>query len=280
MLSYRHGFHAGNHADVLKHFVLYAVLNYYNQKDKPYWYIDTHSGAGLYDINHEFAEKTGEYHEGIGLLQEKYDVLPLVLQEYLDFIQQFQQEKKLYPGSPVIAQKLVRSIDRIRLFELHPTDSVHLIENFKGQRVKYQITKGDGFQGLIGLLPPSTRRAVTLIDPPYEEKSDYQTVINTLEEAHKRFSTGCYMLWYPLLMRDESLSLARKLQNIFGDNYLNVTLSVYQPTDELFGMFGSGLFIINPPFVLKAELEKIMPTLVRLLAQNDGANFKIESNIK
>ncbi len=279
MLSYRHGFHAGNHADVLKHYVLFSVLNYYNEKDKPYWYIDTHSGAGLYDINHEFAEKTGEYYEGIGLLQKSKN-LPKELLEFLEFLVQFQINQKLYPGSPVIAQKIVRTSDRIKLFELHPTDSEYLINNFKGQGVKYQIQKSDGFQGLISLLPPSSRRAVVLIDPPYEDKSDYRTVLNTLKEAHKRFSTGCYMVWYPLLMRDESLSLPGKLQRAFGDNFLNVTLSVYEPSQEQFGMFGSGLFIVNPPYRLKSELERIMPILVDILGQDNGAKYTLESSQK
>lgn len=277
MLSYRHGFHAGNHADVLKHFILFSVLNYYNQKDKPYWYIDTHAGAGLYDINHEFSEKTGEYHEGIGLLQKEKN-LSAELFEFLEFLVQFQMDQKLYPGSPVIAQKLIRPSDRIKLFELHPTDHEHLINNFKGQRVKYQISQNDGFQGLIGLLPPSTRRAVVLIDPPYEDKSDYKTVINALKEAHQRFSTGCYMVWYPLLPRAESLTLPTKLKKAFNHNYLNVTLSVNSPRQESFGMFGSGMFIINPPYILKSLLEKVMPRLTEILAQDKDANYTIENS--
>ncbi len=280
MLSYRHGFHAGNHADVLKHYVLFSILNYYNEKDKPYWYVDTHSGAGLYDINSEFSEKTGEYHEGIGLLQKQKD-LPKELFEFLEFLVQFQMDKKLYPGSPVIAQKLVRSVDRVKLFELHPADNEHLINNFKGQGVKYQVQQSDGFQGLISLLPPSTRRAVVLIDPPYEDKSDYKTVINTLQEAHKRFATGTYMIWYPLLPRDESLNLPNKLGKTFkNDNFLNVTLSVYEGKNDDFGMYGSGLFILNPPYTLEKELEKLMPILVKALAQGDDANYTLESSAK
>lgn len=280
MLSYRHGFHAGNHADVLKHYVLFSVLNYYNEKDKPYWYIDTHSGAGLYDINSEFSEKTGEYHEGIGLLQKEKN-LPKELFNFLEFLVQFQIDKKLYPGSPVIAQKLVRTVDRVKLFELHPADSEHLINNFKGQGVKYQVQKSDGFQGLIGLLPPSTRRAVILIDPPYEDKSDYKTVLNTLQEAHKRFATGTYMVWYPLLPRDESLNLPNKLGKAFkNDNFLNVTLSVYEGQHDEFGMYGSGLFILNPPYTLEKELEKLMPVLVKTLGQGEGANYTLESSAK
>lgn len=279
MLSYRHGFHAGNHADVLKHYVLFSILNYYNEKNKPYWYIDTHSGAGLYDINHEFAEKTREYHEGIGLLQKSKN-LPKELLNFLEFLVQFQINKKLYPGSPVIAQKLVRGTDRVKLFELHPADSESLINNFKGQGVKYQVQKSDGFQGLISLLPPSSRRAVVLMDPPYEDKSDYKTVVNTLKEAHKRFATGCYIIWYPLLLKDESLSLPTKLKKAFGDDYLNVSLSVYEPNGEKFGMFGSGLFVINPPYTLKSELESIMPTLVQVLGQDSKAKFTLEFSKK
>ncbi|MBS7816221.1 23S rRNA (adenine(2030)-N(6))-methyltransferase RlmJ [Wohlfahrtiimonas chitiniclastica] len=279
MLSYRHGFHAGNHADALKHFVLFSVLNYYNQKDKPYWYIDTHSGAGLYDTHHPFAEKTGEYEAGIGTLQQADD-LPKALDDFLLFINQFQTGKKrFYPGSPVIAQKLVRSTDRMKLFELHPTDSEILINNMKGQGVKYQVSITDGFKGLIGLLPPSSRRAVVLIDPPYEDKKDYQTVIKTLQEAHERFSTGCYMVWYPLLPRNESLNLPNKLERLFKDNYLNVTLSVTEPEGDQFGMFGSGMFIVNPPYTLKKELESVLPALVKHLGIDRGATSTLDYKI-
>ncbi len=280
MLSYRHGFHAGNFADVIKHYILFYTLNYYNQKVKPYWYIDTHSGAGLYNIEDAFAIKTGEYQKGIArLLGQSFRSESL--NQFTRFIEDFQKHHpNLYLGSPLFAKMLLRETDRIKLFELHPTDYEHLRENFRGSRIPYQIEKTDGFKGLIGLLPPSSRRAVVLIDPPYEEKSDYQTVINTLEDAIKRFSTGCYILWYPLLDREESLTLQEKLTSAFPENFLNASLMVYEPNEQTQGMFGSGIFIINPPYSLAEDLKETLPELTKILAQDTSADYSLTVNIK
>lgn len=198
MLSYRHAFHTGNHADMLKHFTLFLVLEYFNRKDKPYWYIDTHSGAGLYDLSGDEAQKVGEYKQGIALL-EQADKLPAELAEFVSRLKQILPQDNLYCGSPWLAQALTRDSDKMRLFELHPADFVHLQNNMREVRParKVQVSQADGYQGLISLLPPPPRRAAVLIDPPYEEKQDYRRVVQVLKDALKRFETGC--TWFGIL---------------------------------------------------------------------------------
>lgn len=275
MLSYRHAFHAGNHADILKHLTLFLVLNYFNQKDKPYWYIDTHAGAGVYDLGSNYAQKTTEYLGGIAKLQtQKY--FPKELAAFIQMMETFQSthgESMLYPGSPVIAATLLRNADKLRLFELHPTDSVHLIDHFRSFGRECQIQVKDGFAGLMSLLPPPTRRAVILIDPSYEEKQDYRRVIEILKEALKRFATGTFMLWYPCLSRQESQKLPAQLQKILPENYLQAELHVQAAKANEVGMTGSGMFVINPPYTLKNELVAALPFLVDTLGQDQGAKF-------
>ncbi|MBP6117408.1 MAG: 23S rRNA (adenine(2030)-N(6))-methyltransferase RlmJ [Neisseriaceae bacterium] len=278
MLSYRHAFHAGNHADVLKHLCLKLVLDYFNQKDKPYWYIDTHAGAGLYDLESAYAQKTGEHIEGISLLQQAPH-LPPELSAFMALIASFQTEHPCYPGSPLVANALLRGDDKLRLFELHPTDSQHLLANFRGAGRRTQVKIEDGFKGLISQLPPPTRRAAVLIDPPYEQKQDYQLVVDTLKEALKRFASGCYMVWYPCLSRAESKKLPEALKKLSPEQYLQVELHVSSPNMDGFGMFGSGMLIINPPYQLKQQLQLIMPKLTELLAQNSGAKYVLQAQI-
>ena len=214
MLSYRHAFHAGNHADVLKHFLLYCVLDYYNQKDKPYWYIDTHSGAGVYDLQGSEAQKVGEFADGIGRLVQA--ALPDTLASFVQHLRGCLPSSNLYAGSPWLAQSLLREADKLRLFELHPADFQHLQHNMREAKLGRRgiLKQEDGFAGLIALLPPVTRRAVVLIDPPYEQKQDYAQVVHTLKDALKRFEQGCYMVWYPCLSRPESLQLPEKLKKL------------------------------------------------------------------
>ena len=281
MLSYRHAFHAGNHADMLKHFILYLTLDYFNRKDKPYWYIDTHSGAGLYDLSGAEAQKVGEYRQGIALLQNT-QVLPETLQDFLGRLKQILPQDNLYCGSPWLAQAMLRNGDKLRLFELHPADFGHLQNNMQEARLDRRgiVSQTDGYQGLIALLPPPTRRAVVLIDPPYEEKQDYARVANTLKEAQKRFAQGCYLVWYPCLSREESRKLPEQLKKLAPDNYLQAELHVHSPRADGFGMHGSGMFVINPPYLLAETLQTTLPALVQTLAQDSGARFVLDYQIK
>ena len=277
MLSYRHAFHAGNHADMLKHFVLWLVLDYFNRKDKPYWYIDTHAGAGLYDLSGGEAQKVGEYRDGIARLTAA-EKLPDTLSAFRARLQAMLPQAGLYCGSPWLAQAETRETDKLRLFELHPADYRHLQNNMETAGLKRRgiIRQEDGFQGLIALLPPPTRRAVVLIDPPYEQKQDYARVVHTLKEARKRFEQGCYLVWYPCLSREESRKLPEQLQKLSPDNFVQAELYVKQPAKDGFGMHGSGMLVINPPYLLAEQLRDSLPVLTKLLAQDAGARFVLE----
>src|SRR5471030_2859410 len=292
MLIYRHGFHAGNHADVLKHFVTIQLMQYLNQKDTAYSYIDTHSGAGVYALDGTFASKNAEYDTGIGPLWERTD-MPAALKEYVDLVRAMNPSGKMryYPGSPYVADQVAREQDRLRLFELHPADSKLLVDNFRkleehaaqqgirpstrGKRVL--ITRGDGFQALKALLPPPSRRALVLIDPPYEDKMDYRKVKDTLADALVRFPSGIYAVWYPVLQRMESRQFADKLKQLPATEWLHVTLTVNTPSPDGFGLHSSGMFILNPPYTLEPMLREVMPYLVKVLGRDDGAKFVLET---
>jgi len=290
MLSYRHAFHAGNHADVLKHFITIQLIDYMGQKEAPYMYIDTHAGAGLYALDTGYAAKNAEYETGIAKLWERSD-LPREIKEYVALIKSLNPSGKLryYPGSPFCAEPKLRLDDRLRLFELHPSDVKILQENVKkreahlaeqGQKARgkrIMIMAGDGFEGLKALLPPQQRRALVLIDPPYEDKRDYKKVKDTLADALQRFPSGTYAIWYPVLQRQESREFARKLSQLPSESWLNVTLSVSQAMPDGFGLHSSGMFIVNPPWVLEAMLKEVMPYLVKVLGSDSEAKFTIET---
>lgn len=279
MLSYRHAFHAGNHADVLKHYVLHAVLAYFNQKDKPYWVIDTHAGAGMYQLNSEFASKNAEFSTGIARVLNATN-RPASVDDYVQTIMSFNQQASLlaYPGSPMIAAHQVRTGDKLRLFELHPSDFKLLSENIPPSR-QTQVEMLDGFKGIKACLPPPTKRAVVLIDPPYEVKDDYQHVVHCIQDSLKRFSTGTYLIWYPLLQRTEPELMVQQLHALGIQNWLDVRLTVQQPSAEGYGMHGSGMFVINPPWTLPALLNESLPWLTQQLALDDGAHFSVDSHI-
>ena len=283
MLSYRHAFHAGNHADVLKHFIEVQLLRYLDKKDKPYWVIDTHAGAGCYSLDTGYATQNAEYDSGIARLWQRDD-LPAPLQEYVGLVKRFNPDGRLslYPGSPLIALEMIRSQDRLRLFELHPSDYEILQENFASHGNRVLILKADGFSALKALLPPPPRRALILIDPPYEDKQDYQRVVTALGEGLKRFSNGIYAVWYPQLQSSYARELPQQLKQLPVKSWLHVALSIQAPSAEGFGMHGSGMFILNPPWTLHDELKIVMPYLVKVLGQDSGAGFELtfkENNI-
>ena len=212
MLSYRHGFHAGNHADVLKHVVLVQLLRQLTKKDKPLWVIDTHAGAGSYSLEQGFAAKKSEFADGIGRLWTRRD-LPPALADYVDQVRAVNPDGALrvYPGSPQIALQVTRAQDRLRLFELHGTESRALQEHFAGAGRRVAVVAGDGFKGLKAVLPPPSRRGLVLIDPSYEVAEDYRAVRAAMRDALERFATGTYAVWYPQLQRRESESLPARI---------------------------------------------------------------------
>lgn len=278
MLSYRHGFHAGNHADVLKHWVVCLISDYMGQKDKPYWYIDTHAASGGYSLSSADAQKTGESDTGIKKLW-KQDT-PEVLHGYLSQVKRFNTSGDLeaYPGSPWFAHQYMREQDKARFFELHPQDFASLKQIF-GKDKAIKVAKEDGLAGLKALLPPPTKRAFTVIDPPYELPKEYDEIPKVVEASYKRFSTGVYMIWYPLINRNSkqksSERMVEKLKRLKVSSAMDIRLWVSGDNEES-GMYGSGLYVINPPWTLKEQLEKGLPYLVKCLGQPAGAGYKVE----
>lgn len=283
MLSYRHVFHAGNHADVLKHSVLLAVLDYFNQKDKPYWLIDTHAGAGGYRLDAGRATTHAEYADGVGRLWNRTD-LPQLLARYVEAVRIDNPDGKIkrYPGSPLLALRAMRPADKLRLFELHPADVKLLAQNIAAAAPDAQkrvaIKQEDGFTGMKALLPPPSRRGLVLIDPAYEDKRDYLQVVTAIKEGLQRFATGTFMVWYPLLQKNESITLAGKLKKI-APEWLNATLTVQAPAADGMGMHGSGVFLVNPPWTLAAELKDTLPWLAETLAiEAAGAGWTVQDS--
>lgn len=310
MFSYRHGFHAGNHADVLKHITQIAILQYLTQKDSPLTVIDTHAGAGLYRLDGDYAHTSGEAADGIlRLLKQKTE--DPTINAYRALIAGFNsgntlaQDTKIYPGSPFITHKLLRFDDRLRLFELHPNDHRSLEGNVEQLRANRQIAvkREDGFEALKSLLPPpksatGSRRALVLIDPSYEIKSDYAKVELHIQDCLKRFATGCYAVWYPIIPRQEAHGLPRRLKTIAsqaGKPFLHATLNIGGGALDMDavgtfaahktrvgagsvnrGLTASGMCIINPPHTLKDTLEAALPELVRYLGRGKGQGFTVE----
>lgn len=276
MLAYRHAFHAGNHADVLKHTVLTLVLRYMNQKDKPYRLVDTHAGAGGYSLEGRFAQKKGEFEQGILRLWDRDDLPPAVA-DYVQLVRQFNPDGMLeqYPGSPAFAQMLLRAQDQLRMFELHPTDH-RILQSYIGEVPGATVYDTDGFDGLKGQVPPSSRRGVVLMDPSYEGHKDYGKVISALREAIARFAEGVYLVWYPQVSKLEAAQLPKRLEALAPKGWLHARLTVQQPDQQGFGLAGSGMFVINPPFTLHDELLTVLPYLTDVLGQYDGANYLLE----
>jgi len=283
VLSYRHGFHAGNHADVLKHSVLVFLLDYLSRKNKPWQFVDTHAGAARYDLDSEWARKNAEHESGIATLWPCADLPPL-LAAYVAHVRRLNPDGTLrsYPGSPQLALQCARREDRLRLFELHPNESEVLRSHLADAGSRVQIKAQDGYAGLASVLPPPTRRGLILIDPSYEEKSDYVRVVTVLEEALKRFATGIYMVWYPLLQRLEARRFAASLERMAkaaGIDWLNASLCVHAPSPDGFGMHGSGVFIVNPPWTLPDALQPALAFLESALRQDNAATSSLHWQI-
>jgi 23S rRNA (adenine2030-N6)-methyltransferase len=302
MLAYRHAFHAGNHADVLKHCVLTAVLRYMNSKPKAYRLIDTHAGAGGYSLQGQYARKKGEFEQGIARLMaherpqaadvrqrspEKIEksggaafsevALPPAIADYVDLVRQFNPNGRLeqYPGSPAIARMLLRPGDQHRLFEIHPTDH-RILQSYLKDMKGVEVMDVDGFDGLKGQVPPSTRRAVILMDPSYEGRADYGKVVLSLRDALTRFAEGVYVIWYPQVNKLEAAQLPKRLIALAPKGWLHVRMTVQPSSEPGFGLAGSGVFVINPPYTLHEQLQASLPFLVKTLGQYAGAHYEIE----
>lgn len=276
MLSYRHAFHAGNHADILKHATLSQILLYLEKKDKPFTYIDTHAGAGRYDLTDERAEKTGETKEGIGKLYDRTDV-PDFFVPYIEMCKQARDRDRTYPGSPEIAKRLCRETDSIILMELHPSEIENLRANMGGDK-RIHMHHRDGFAGLSAICPPDPKRGVALIDPSYELAEDYPKAAQALIDAHRRWPVGTLVLWYPVVerRRAELTSLKDSLQVSGIHEILSAELLVDESNEEGFGLAGSGLLMIQPPWGIAERLAEALPWLAEVLGKNGAGSAKIE----
>ncbi|MCZ4059887.1 23S rRNA (adenine(2030)-N(6))-methyltransferase RlmJ [Pantoea sp. LMR881] len=274
MLSYRHSFHAGNHADVLKHTVQSLIITALKEKEKPFFYLDTHAGAGRYQLSGEHAERTGEYLEGIARIWQQPDA-PELLHPYFDAIHALNRNNTLryYPGSPLIARHLLREDDKLQLTELHSSDYPLLRNEFSKDK-RARVDRADGYQQLKAKLPPPSRRGLILIDPPYEMKSDYQAVVKGIQEGHKRFSTGVFALWYPVVLRQQIKHMLRDLEATGIRNILQIELATRPDSDQR-GMTASGMIVINPPWKLAQQMETLLPWLHQKLVPAGTGHFSV-----
>jgi 23S rRNA (adenine2030-N6)-methyltransferase len=304
MFSYRHAFHAGNHADVLKHTVLIATLRHLTQKDTALTVVDTHAGAGLYRLDGDYAGTSGEAADGVlklfaalkpgGKAKPTIPDIAPALQDYLDLVAGFNSSSqlKIYPGSPFIIQRLLReeARDKLKLFELHPTDIKSLVANVAQLQAGRQVAvaREDGFEGLKAFLPPPARRALVLIDPSYEIKTDYQKVTASIQDSLKRFVTGTYAVWYPVIPRPEAHEVPRRLKTLAtqaGRPWLHATLNIGQAEERNVpgepergqGLTASGIFVINPPHTLKAALQLALPQMLQVLGRGRGQGQALEA---
>jgi 23S rRNA (adenine2030-N6)-methyltransferase len=285
MLAYRHGFHAGNHADVLKHVVLGEVLAHFNQKPKGWRYIDTHAGAGGYALDGEFAQKKQEYESGIGRIWGWAEAPPAVAR-YVQTVRAFNaggRALRQLPGSPAIAHAWARPQDELRLIERHPTEH-KILHSYLGHESGVSTLLGDGFAQLKTLLPPPTRRGVLLIDPPYELKTDYVKTLAAVREALERFAQAVVIVWLPQVQLVEAAAMPKRLkaacEEIAPKGWLHARLSVAAPRPDGLGLLGSHVFVANPPHGLHESLQAALPALSARLAQFEGASYLVEQQAR
>ncbi|MCF3935812.1 23S rRNA (adenine(2030)-N(6))-methyltransferase RlmJ [Acuticoccus sp. M5D2P5] len=276
-MNYRHIYHAGNFADILKHAILVRLITYLKRKDKAFRVIDTHAGIGLYDLSSDEAQKTGEWREGIGRLMEAPmgDEERALLAPYLDVVAGFNEGGRLerYPGSPLLVRALLRKQDRLSAIELHPDDYRELAGRFAGDH-QVRVTMLDGWLALGGHLPPKERRGIILVDPPFEAPGEYERMVEGLGAAYRRFAGGIYALWYPLKMGAPIGRFHANLAALGIPRMLVAELSVTGGGAEA-GLSGSGLVIVNPPYTLVDELEILLPRLCAILRQSEGASWRV-----
>ncbi|MDA1063707.1 MAG: 23S rRNA (adenine(2030)-N(6))-methyltransferase RlmJ [Proteobacteria bacterium] len=275
MLSYRHAYHAGNFADVMKHVVLTSILRYLTRKDAALCYLDTHAGAGGYDLRSDHTQKTGESGLGIAKIFDVRDA-PAAVVDYLELVRRFNPTGDLsrYPGSPWFASEVLRRQDRLVLCELHTSDFPPLEQLFEKDKRVYCHAE-DGYRFSLGLIPPIERRGLVLIDPAYELQDEYATAFTTLAKLQRQFAGGTFALWYPILDESQSHTFRQQFKDSPMRDVLHIALRI---TDRksLPGMYGSGMIVVNPPWTLRAEMESALPWLASKLGLNRGATSVLE----
>ena len=281
-MNYRHAYHAGNFADVVKHAAVTRLVEYLKLKDKAFRVIDTHAGIGLYDLSSQAAQKTGEWHGGIGRLLEAK--LPpdaeALLAPYLEAVMAENTDGgpegviQSYPGSPLIVRRLLRPQDRLTAIELHPDDAGRLRSLFAGD-FQVRTIELDGWLALGAHLPPKEKRGLVLVDPPFEEKGEFGRLVDGLVRAHRRWPGGIYALWYPIKDRAAVKEFRERLKEAGVPKILDVAFEIRAPSrDELFD--GSGLVVVNPPFVFEKEMRVLLPALKSALAEDPKAKWSVE----
>lgn len=278
-MNYRHSYHAGNFADVLKHVLQCVALEYLQQKDKPFWLLDTHAGIGMYDLTGEQAQKTGEAVEGIGRLLARTD-LPVAVQRYVDLVKEVNlpEELRWYPGSPWFSAQHLREHDQLTLCEMHPVDSSALSDNVRSEfpaakQIKV-LEQTNGYGALKALLPPPQRRGMVLIDPPFEQRDEFEQVVRALTEGVKRWANGIYAVWYPIKDPLAIGSFHQNVKSISGvDKVFVVDLLIRHATDST-KLNGCGMLFVNPPYGLTQQVDEIMAYLTPILAQDSGAEYQ------
>jgi len=277
-VNYRHAYHAGNFADVVKHAVLARLIEYLKRKDKAFRVIDTHAGIGLYDLSSAEAQKTGEWRGGIGKL---IDAMPdgeaaALLAPYLSAVRSVNGDGALkrYPGSPLVARHLLRRQDRLSAIELHPKDAAALRARFAGD-FQTRVIELDGWLALGAHLPPRERRGLVLVDPPFEEEGEFGRLVDGLRKAHRRWPGGIYALWYPIKDRAAVAAFRRVLAGSGIAGILDITFEI-RAASPAAGLGGSGLVVVNPPFTLEGELRTLLPALLSLLAAEPSARWGLE----
>jgi 23S rRNA (adenine2030-N6)-methyltransferase len=277
-LNYRHAFHAGNFADVLKHVVLSRVLVHLREKAGAFRVIDTHAGAGLYDLTSSEATRGGEWQDGIGRLMDASLPKPAaeLLAPYIEAVRALNPSGSLrsYPGSPVLAQHFLRSQDRLIACELEPNAANALRRSLRGDE-RAKAIEIDGWTGLTAYIPPVERRGVVLIDPPFEEKGDYTRLANALDTARRKWASGTYLLWYPIKGRPEPDALAKRIRRLAIPKVMRVELTV-SPLSDPSRLNGCGLVILNPPWKLEAELAGLLPILAGLLVRSGKPTWHLD----
>ncbi len=284
MLAYRHAFHAGNVGDVLKHWLLVEVLARLNAKEKPWTYFETHAGAGVYSFSRPIGGRLPtEWQQGIGRLWANRQEAPAALTRYLDQVAAFNPDGALtlYPGSPALARALARSqpSDRLILVERHPTD-LELLQRLFANDPQVCVVPGDGWSVVLPMMPPAVRRGLVLIDPSYELSRDYHAVIPFVRTVRRRFPQAVVFVWYPLVKRYEVPLLRRRLRNVLPEDHLWVELPVAAPPRDGWGMYGSGIVVVQPPYGLGETVQQGLPWLARRLAQPGAAEPQWEEQTK
>jgi len=285
-MNYRHAYHAGSFADVVKHAVLMRVLVHVAAKPQPYRIIDTHAGAGFYDLAGPAASRTGEWRDGIGrlLAAELPPDARALLEPYLAAVAALNGGAKtktnaasrapIYPGSPMLVRALMRRDDRLVACELEP-DSARALARALKSDARAKAVAIDGWVALKAYVPPKERRGVVIVDPPFEDKNDFARLADGLAQAQRKWPTGIYLLWYPIKDRNGPDALARRLKRTDIDNILRAELTVF-PLGQIDRLNGTGLIIVNPPWRLEAELAKLLPVLAAVLAREGRGGVRLD----